>query len=571
VSAASDLRDRALDLMSSFVLEDGRMWGDAAAPQQWADARALLDPAARQPLNFNTRARGWSKTTDVSACTVAAMLVQAPPGVDLYAAASDRDQSALMRRAIEGFVERTPALAGRLRVDRWEVTAVHNNARLTMLAADASGAYGLKPWWLVIDELAAWPDTESARELWLALTSAMGKVPGSRMAVITSAGSPGHWSFEQLKHARSAPLWRVSEVDGPAPWMPADRLEEQRQRLLPSQFERLFLNRWTEGEDALVSAADLDAALCLDDWPLLPRPRTQYFVGCDLGLVRDRTAIAVCHAEPVTDGVGGFSPPPAVEGSAKASPVVSEVVGTPGGAVFVRRDIAAGVDVAASSGAGRDVFGRLSIEEERRARWGERPGPRVVGGYFDGGSLRREFARARWGEQPDVAPRELVEAEPARERAHRVVVDRLDVWQGSKSSPVSLEVIEAHLAMVAANFNHPRILIDPHQAAYLRERLRKRHVRIRDYQFSTSSISHLAVTLATLLRNRSISLPADDAELRDELANVRLLERSPGRIRMDHAAGRHDDRAIALALAAQAAVESIRSTGVVRIGHTKWR
>jgi hypothetical protein len=41
----------------------------------------------------------------------------------------------------------------------------------------------------------------------------------------------------------------------------------------------------------------------------------------------------------------------------------------------------------------------------------------------------------------------------------------------------------------------------------------------------------------------------DDPELLDELANVRLRESSPGVLRMDHDAGRHDDRAIALALA----------------------
>jgi hypothetical protein len=42
----------------------------------------------------------------------------------------------------------------------------------------------------------------------------------------------------------------------------------------------------------------------------------------------------------------------------------------------------------------------------------------------------------------------------------------------------------------------------------------------------------------------------DDPELRDELANVRLRETSPGVYRIDHDQGRHDDRAIALGLAA---------------------
>jgi len=42
----------------------------------------------------------------------------------------------------------------------------------------------------------------------------------------------------------------------------------------------------------------------------------------------------------------------------------------------------------------------------------------------------------------------------------------------------------------------------------------------------------------------------DDPELIDELANLRLRETSPGVLRIDHDPDKHDDRAIALALAA---------------------
>ena len=52
-----------------------------------------------------------------------------------------------------------------------------------------------------------------------------------------------------------------------------------------------------------------------------------------------------------------------------------------------------------------------------------------------------------------------------------------------------------------------------------------------------------------LIRSHRLALPRDD-DLIDELMNVRLRETSPGVYRMDHDPGRHDDRAIALALAA---------------------
>ena len=70
----------------------------------------------------------------------------------------------------------------------------------------------------------------------------------------------------------------------------------------------------------------------------------------------------------------------------------------------------------------------------------------------------------------------------------------------------------------------------------------------------------LASTLFRLLRDRHVALP-DDEELLDELANVRLRETSPGVLRMDHDPDKHDDRAIAVALAAFTLVERPPSRG----------
>ncbi|MGH3105019.1 MAG: hypothetical protein ACRDN6_13075 [Gaiellaceae bacterium] len=67
-------------------------------------------------------------------------------------------------------------------------------------------------------------------------------------------------------------------------------------------------------------------------------------------------------------------------------------------------------------------------------------------------------------------------------------------------------------------------------------------------------MGRLASTLHLLLRNRDLRIPHDE-ELLDELANVRLWETSPGVLRMDHDPDRHDDRAIALSLAATALLE----------------
>ncbi len=93
------------------------------------------------------------------------------------------------------------------------------------------------------------------------------------------------------------------------------------------------------------------------------------------------------------------------------------------------------------------------------------------------------------------------------------------------------------------------IVLDPWQAEWLVQRLRDRGARATKFAFTAESASQLALTLHSLLRERALVLP-DDEELLTELESVRLLETGSGRFRLDHDSTRHDDQAVALALAA---------------------
>src|SRR5436190_22597417 len=115
--------DGALDLLAGLVLEDGHRWGEVAAPFQWADARAVLDPESPTPYSFLTRARGGSKTADLGGMTVVARLAQAPIGARLYGVAADRDQARLLVDSVAGFVARTPEVRGALDVQQFRVVA----------------------------------------------------------------------------------------------------------------------------------------------------------------------------------------------------------------------------------------------------------------------------------------------------------------------------------------------------------------------------------------------------------------------------------------------------------------
>lgn len=450
--------ERALALLGALRLEDGRTWGEAATPVQRADAASILDADARARFHYITRARGYSKTTDLAAVVIAAMLEQAPAGARLFAAASDRDQSRLLVDSIDGFVRRTPLLRGLLDVQSFRVVSARGGAELTALAADEAGAWGLRPYLVVADELGAWNPTPGTQRFWEALATAIPKTRG-RLAVITTAGTPRSWAHRLLEHAKASELWRVSETAGPPPWLDADMLEEERRRLPESSFRRLFLNEWAQAEDKLVSLSDLAACTVLEG-PLAAVPGTRYRVAADLGLKGDRTACVVCHAEALTR-----------------------------------------------------TLEPADFED------GEQPLMRAAG-----------------------EPHELTVGT-------RVVLDRIETWQGTREAPVRVAEVEEWLAQASHSFNGAPVTLDPWQALGTLQRLQARGVRVDEFTFNPASVGRLASTLHLLLRNRALALP-DDPELIDELAAVELRETSPGVMRMDHAAGAHDDRAIALGMAA---------------------
>jgi hypothetical protein len=139
----------------------------------------------------------------------------------------------------------------------------------------------------------------------------------------------------------------------------------------------------------------------------------------------------------------------------------------------------------------------------------------------------------------------------------RIVLDRIETWAGTRAQPVELAVVEEWLAQASRSFGAAPVVVDPWQAIGMAQRLRDRGITVTEFAFSQQSVGRLAATLHLLLRNRALALP-DDPALIDELANVRLREVSPGVFRMDHDPDQHDDRAVALALAAYELLNNAR-------------
>jgi phage terminase large subunit-like protein len=278
--------------MRALVLEDDRRWGDIAADFQLEDAAAIFSEDGAR-FQFLTRPRGGSKTTDVAAALLVWLATEAQPGERGYVVASDRDQAGLVVDSAAGIVDRTPALAAVITVESSRLVA-RSGATVTALASDSSSTWGLRPTFVVCDEVANWPTTRNARRVWSALISSTGKHPGCRLICLTSSGEPSHWSHKVLLDAKASPNWRVHEVPGPLPWVSKTWLAEQRTLLTDSDYARLHLNVWTQAEDRLVSEEDLRAASVLDG-PQEPVPGVRYLLSLDLGITNDRSVAIVAH------------------------------------------------------------------------------------------------------------------------------------------------------------------------------------------------------------------------------------------------------------------------------------
>lgn len=425
--------EQAFSALSGLVLEDGRPWIATAAPYQIANARAILDPDGPVRQHFITAPRGGRKTTDIGAVSLAILLTQAPRASRSYIGASDVDQAAELIDCARGLVERTPGLSSRFTVTEDAVVDRRSGASLTALPCDAS-AMGKRPYLIVLDEVANWPETKRARRFWDVLVSASRKVAGCRLVVITNAGTPAHWAHARYEVAKGSDRWRLMEVPGPLPWLSEDDVEALRENLATeSEFRRLILNEWVQAEDALATLEDIRACVRLER-QRKPEAAGQFVIGLDLATVKDNAVAAVAHAEP-----GGV-----------------------------------------------------------------------------------------------------------------VVVDRLRVWTPRPGVPVSLTEVEESVKGAAKEFT-AKVVFDPYEARGMAERLTGSGIRCDQYSFTSASAGRLGVTLHNLITDHMIALPDDD-DLVDELAHVKLRRSGPGSYRLDHDAGRHDDRAVAIALAATALV-----------------
>ena len=101
------------------------------------------------------------------------------------------------------------------------------------------------------------------RDLWDAVYTAIAKKRDARMLVITTPGWRRNSICWEVREAarRTDGYYFWSAGERLASWLDPAELERQRAMLPAHVFQRLHEGRWTEGEGAFITAADL--ARCL--------------------------------------------------------------------------------------------------------------------------------------------------------------------------------------------------------------------------------------------------------------------------------------------------------------------
>jgi hypothetical protein len=133
----------------------------------------------------------------------------------------------------------------------------------------------------------------------------------------------------------------------------------------------------------------------------------------------------------------------------------------------------------------------------------------------------------------------------------RVVLDDLQVWSGTRGEPVSIATVERAVLDAARRFRTIRLTCDPWQLKGSIERLRAAGVATSEFVFSQSSIGRLSAALFESITGATLRV-YPDAELEEEILGLRVVQTANG-WRFDHRASGYSDRAVALAIALQAA------------------
>jgi len=410
------------------------------------EAAAGFPRTTNQLACFITAGKGSSKTSTIAQLVSWALCFSKRP-ISAICAAADKEQAAILLDRIERETAHNSWM--QLDIRNYEVQGPTGN--LKVLSSDSSTCQGYIPDLIVCDELTFW----KKRDLCDALLSGRNKRKDCVFIILSNAGILGTWQYKIWQQAGESPNWIQYAVPSfSANWMSKEAIEEDRKMLLPALYKRLYLNEWADPgvDNGYLTLEQLQT--CVDqNWSYQTKgnPNFIYVMGLDGGIVGDRTAAILMHAEGDT-----------------------------------------------------------------------------------------------------------------------VVLDKVDVWQPSRSNRMPISTIEAWMDNCISNFQVRSLVLDSHNLEQTAQKYERR-LDVERFSFRGDSHYKMAENLRSLVVNQRLKLYPNAGHLEKadgstdtlitEIANLITVEKN-GFYRLDHRPGFHDDIYCALAIAA---LETVKYRSIPRI------
>jgi len=268
------------------------------------------------------------KSEIAAALAIDGLLFDGEIGAEVYSAAADKDQAALVFNVAAQMIRNDSELLAQCEILDSQKRIVHRKTGsiYRAISAEAYSKHGFNASRVIYDELHAAP----TRELWDVLSSSTGARAQPLVIAISTAGYDRHsilWElYAHAKNVAENPaldpsfLPIIFEAAADADWTdekvwrscnPAlgdfRSMDEMREKFaraveIPAQenaFRRLYLNQWTEQAARWIS---------MDAWDQCREPARLWsgrcFVGLDLSSTTDLTAMVGVYPD---DSGGGFS------------------------------------------------------------------------------------------------------------------------------------------------------------------------------------------------------------------------------------------------------------------------
>lgn len=246
--------------------------------------------------------RKSGKSTLISGLAIWHLCFANNPAPEVFIISGDLEQSKIIFDRSSKSIKRSPELRKVLTVQKSQITCDATEGVYRSLSGDIDTSLGKSPSFLAMDEFAT-----SAEELYFNLISGFGARSsfGERTLgiLIGTAGKSRSGGFYKMyqdlregKDRKTFFFWKEGKV---ASFTSESWLLRMRKVLPPQLFQRFMVNRWTSGEDSFISEEDIGRCLDLSLSPsgLAKEGVGRYFLGLDIGIVKDRSAIAVVHKE----------------------------------------------------------------------------------------------------------------------------------------------------------------------------------------------------------------------------------------------------------------------------------